>query len=168
MAAGCRSPNPEEAEEGPGFDPRASPGSGELRPGHLDLYFVNFYLEQKKRRISFLDFDYCAYGWYLMDVAMLLFDILVLYREPDTERFAGRFLENFLLGYNAQKALDLFWIEQLPHFLKLLEIGVYLMPYRSYKPETADQWVSSFMPGRRARIEEERAYVDLDFNAVAR
>ena len=42
---------------------------------------------------------------------MLLFDILVLYGEPDTERFAGRFLENLLLGYNAQKALDLFWIE---------------------------------------------------------
>ncbi len=134
---------------------------------HLDLHFANFYVEREKRKITFFDFDDCAYGWYLMDIAMLLFDILVLYRGPDKERFAGRFLENLLLGYAAEKTLDLFLITELPRFTKLLEIGVYLMLYRFYNPETADEWVSSFMPGRRARIEEERAYVELNFRAVA-
>jgi len=133
---------------------------------HLDLHFGNFFVDAEAQRIVLFDFDDCAYGWYLMDIAMLLFDVLVVYNGNDPLSFGAHFLEHLLRGYRSQMPLDSFWLNQLPHFLKLLEIGVYAMLYRGYDPATADGWVSKFMPGRRERIEQAVPYVDLDFMAI--
>lgn len=133
---------------------------------HLDLHFGNFFVDAEAQRIVLFDFDDCAYGWYLMDITMLLFDILVVYNGHEPLSFGAHFLEQFLRGYRSQMPLDFFWVNQLPHFLKLLEIGVYAMLYRDYNPATADEWVSKFMPGRRERIEQALPYVDLDFMAI--
>lgn len=96
---------------------------------------------------------------------MLLFDVLVVYAGLDRARFGAHFLEHLLKGYHSQKPISQFWISQLPHFLKLLEIGVYVMLCRSYDSATADEWVSKFMPGRQQRIEQGVPYVDLDFES---
>lgn len=133
---------------------------------HLDLHFGNFFVDAEAQRIVLFDFDDCAYGWYLMDITMLLFDVLVVYNGNDPLSFGAHFLEQLLRGYCTQMPLDAFWITQLPDFLKLLEIGVYVMLYRDYDPATADGWVSKFMPGRRERIEQALPYVDLDFMAL--
>jgi Ser/Thr protein kinase RdoA (MazF antagonist) len=135
---------------------------------HLDLHFGNFFVDVAKRRITLFDFDDCAYGWYVMDLAMLLFDVLVVYDGLDKREFGERFLKNLLKGYLTQKQIGSFWVKQLPHFLKLLEIGIYLMLYRSYDPATAYDWISKFMPGRKERIEQEIPYVDLNFEAIFR
>lgn len=133
---------------------------------HLDLHFGNFFIDRAQRRIFLFDFDDCAYGWYMMDIAMLLFDVLVVYADADRLSFGARFLEQVLCGYHTQMELSGFWVSQLPHFLKLLEIGVYAMLYQGYDPATADEWVRTFMRERRHRIEHELPYVDLDFAAV--
>jgi Ser/Thr protein kinase RdoA (MazF antagonist) len=133
---------------------------------HLDLHFGNFFVDIEQRLITLFDFDDCAYGWYLMDVATLLFDILVVYDLPDKESFGTRFLENLLKGYLSQKPLSLFWLNQLPHFLKLLEIGVYIMLYRQYDPTSADNWVGKFMLNRQERIEQDIPYIDLPFGVI--
>jgi amicoumacin kinase len=133
---------------------------------HLDLHFANFYVDTAHQRISLLDFDEFAYGWYVMDIAMLLVDVLVVYAGLDRLQFGERFLEDVLRGYRTRMPIDRFWVGQLPHFLKLLEIGLYLMLYRAYDPATAEEWVSKFMSERRDRIEHEIPYVDLDFEAV--
>jgi Ser/Thr protein kinase RdoA (MazF antagonist) len=133
---------------------------------HMDLHFGNFFVDMAQQSIQFFDFDDCAYGWYVMDIAMLLFDMLVVYNGLDQQEFGERFLEHVLRGYQSQKPITRFWIRQLPHFLKLLEIGVYVMLYRTYDPSTADAWVSKFMPGRQERIEEDVPYADLDFMSV--
>jgi Ser/Thr protein kinase RdoA (MazF antagonist) len=133
---------------------------------HLDLHFGNFFVDVTQQRILLFDFDDCAYGWYIMDIAMLLFDALVVYTDLDRQQFGERFLENVLRGYCTQIPISQFWVSQLPHFLKLLEIGVYVMLYRAYDPATADEWVNKFMSERRYRIEQEMPYVDLDFKAL--
>lgn len=133
---------------------------------HMDLHFGNFFVDMAQQKIQLFDFDDCSYGWYMMDIAMLLFDVLVVYNGFDQKQFGERFLEQLLRGYLAQKPITQFWISQLPHFLKLLEIGVYTMLYRGYDPATADAWVSKFMPGRRERIEQDIPYADLDFMSV--
>jgi Ser/Thr protein kinase RdoA (MazF antagonist) len=117
-------------------------------------------------RVTFFDFDDCGYGWYMMDIAMLLFDVLVVYDGLDRLRFGEHFLTNLLKGYHAHKPVSLYWIQQLPHFMKLVEIGVYLMLYRSYDPATAGEWVGKFMPSRRERIEQDVPYLELDWGAV--
>ena len=133
---------------------------------HMDLHFANFFVDAASSKITFFDFDDCAYGWYLMDLAMLLFDALVVYGGADREKFARHFLEHLLRGYLPQKSLDRFWIAQLPLFLKLLEIGLYIILYRDYDPAESDGWASKFMPGRRERIEQDIPYVDLDFAQI--
>ncbi|MRR32612.1 hypothetical protein EG834_20300, partial [bacterium] len=50
---------------------------------HMDLHFGNFFVDTASQQVTLFDFDDCAYGWYIMDIAMLLFDVLVVYDQPD-------------------------------------------------------------------------------------
>lgn len=134
---------------------------------HLDLHFGNFFVDKEQQRMVLFDFDDCAYGWYVMDIAMLLFDVLVVYEGSRPVKFGERFLVNLLRGYKTQMAVSTWWVDHLPDFLKLLEIGVYLMLYQDYDEESADDWVRKFMKGRRERIDRDAPYVELDFNAAA-
>lgn len=132
---------------------------------HCDLHFGNFFVDIPAQRITLIDFDDCAYGWFVMDIAILLFDILVLYTGTDKDAYALKFLRNFLAGYLPENPLSKFWFEQLPLFLKLLEINVYEVVARSY-PDNADEWVMKFMMGRKERLENNFPYVNLDYAAL--
>ncbi len=137
---------------------------------HLDLHFANFIVDPARGGITLIDFDDCGYGWYAMDVAMLLFDVLVVYGHQaacahNREAFARRFLEVLLSGYREEKSFPPYWIAQLPALLKLLEIGIYAMLAQDYDPLTCDdEWVAKFMPDRARRIREGVPYVDFSGN----
>ena len=128
----------------------------------------NLFVDVAHNKVTILDFDDCAYGWYVMDVAMSVFDLVVLYPGPDTKDFAARFMNSYLKGYTAENDLSAFWISQLPHFLKLLEIGVYTQVYQFYDPKDADPWVGKFMAGRKDRIEQDVPYVvEVEFESLS-
>jgi len=79
---------------------------------HADLHGGNFFVDVVTNTITIFDFDDCAYGWYIMDIAMGLFDALVLYPGADREAFAMWFLRNYLLGYRTENTIVLqimFW-----------------------------------------------------------
>ena len=127
---------------------------------HADLHGGNFFVDVATNTITVFDFDDCAYGWYVMDIAMSVFDMLVLYPGKDRAAFATRFLRSYLTGYRAENTLDAFWLGQLPHFLKLLEIGVYTQVYAYHDPADTESWVGRFMANRRFRIEHDIPYID--------
>ncbi len=134
---------------------------------HADFHAANFCVEPETARITVFDFDDCARGWYIMDVAMALFDMLVVYPRADRAAFAAHFLRQFLAGYVPEKPLTAFWAAQLPHFLKLLEINLYVQVSPYYDPADTSSWVGKFMAGdRKRRIEADVPYVDVDFVAV--
>jgi len=130
---------------------------------HCDLHFGNFFVDTRKQIVTLIDFDDCAYGWFVMDIAILLFDILVLYTGKDKDEYGSNFLRLFLTGYLIENPMSVFWLEQLPLFLKLLEINVYDM-VANFFPDDADEWVMKFMPGRKERLENNVPYVDLDYS----
>jgi Ser/Thr protein kinase RdoA (MazF antagonist) len=132
---------------------------------HGDLHGANFFVDVKQRRITLFDFDDCCYGWFAMDVAMSLFDFLVLYNGPDPADFARRLLESYLSGYLRENHLDVVWISRLPLFLKLLEVEIFAM-LAPYVPEQADTWGDRFLAGRVKRIEQDIPYVDVDFGGI--
>jgi hypothetical protein len=101
-----------------------------------------------------------------MDLAMILFDMLVLYGGEARETFAADLLRSLLEGYLSKTGLEATWIEQMPHILKLLEIGVYTDVYTLYNPGDTDSWIGKFMPGRQTRIEERVPYIDIDFAGI--
>jgi Ser/Thr protein kinase RdoA (MazF antagonist) len=127
---------------------------------HCDLHFGNFFLDIPGQKITLIDFDDCAYGWFVMDIAVLLFDVLVLYTGSNKDEYGRHFLRNLLIGYLTENPLSNFWLEQLPLFLKLLEINVYDMVAKSY-PDDADDWVMKFMSGRKERLENDTPYLEL-------
>lgn len=128
---------------------------------HLDLHFGNFYVDAEKDKITLLDFDDCAYGWYIMDIAMLLFDVLVVYDgQEDRQAFARRFLDHLLAGYRTMKSLEPFWLGQLPAFLKLLEISIFVELGEEWDPATSGYWPRKFMPGRKERILGDVPYLE--------
>jgi Ser/Thr protein kinase RdoA (MazF antagonist) len=133
---------------------------------HADLHGGNFFVETERGAVTVFDFDDCCYGWYAMDVAMALFDTLVMYPRSDEPASARVFMRTYLVGYNRERRLSHSWIERIPDFLKLLEIGVYALVYRQYDPGDTESWVGKFMPNRRERIEEGVPYVDLPFGEI--
>jgi Ser/Thr protein kinase RdoA (MazF antagonist) len=135
---------------------------------HDDLHFANF-LIQADGQISIIDFDDCVYSWFAMDVAMALFDILVLYdpvSEADKQSFARRFLSNYLSGYRMEKEFSQYWLDQIPRFLKLKELCIYAVLVGHAITGQPDSWVGRFMRGRADRIAGDVPYVDIDYTAL--
>jgi Ser/Thr protein kinase RdoA (MazF antagonist) len=135
---------------------------------HGDLHCGNFFIELTTGTITVFDFDDCFYGWYVMDIAMNLFDFLVLFPGNDRHGFSRRFLTHYLKGYRSENTLNVYWLEQMPHFLKLLEIGVYAQVYQDTEAILNDPWVSTFMNGRKEKIENDIPYVDIDFEEISK
>ena len=135
---------------------------------HDDLHFANF-LIQPDGHVSIIDFDDCAYGWFAMDVAMALFDVMVVYNttnEADKQRFAGRFMSNYLAGYRLENDLPLFWKSQLPRFLKLKELCIYATLIGNADIALPGSWVGRFMHDRAERIANDTPYVDIDYSSL--
>jgi len=135
---------------------------------HGDLHFGNFFIDIPNKEITIFDFDDCVYGWFVMDIATLLFDILVVYQGPDKGELASNFLLNLLKGYTREKLTSIFWISQMPYFLKLLEIGIYMLVYKDYDASDNVSWIGKFMHERKERIENDIPYIELDFGEIFR
>jgi Ser/Thr protein kinase RdoA (MazF antagonist) len=133
---------------------------------HQDFHGGNFYVDDEGRITAF-DFDDCVYGWFIYDIAMVLF-YAALFAE-DGRAFTETFMPPFLQGYRQENALDPAWLAEMPHFLKLREIDLYAVIHRSFDLEsTQDRFVARYMPGRKERIEGEVPVIDYDFSSLAR
>ncbi|TET78017.1 MAG: hypothetical protein E3J41_05600 [Candidatus Cloacimonadota bacterium] len=130
---------------------------------HADLHFANLYVDVNNNRITIFDFDDCSYGWYVMDIAMALFDLVVLFDGSDKYEFSVEFMKNYLRGYITENPVNTYWIKQIPYFLKLLEIGVYSQIYKNYDANNDDPWCRKFMANRKYRIENDIPYISVDF-----
>lgn len=129
--------------------PKSAPTFGMI---HADLQFANFFIDTQTDTLTLFDFDDCCYGWYLMDIALPLLDMLVLYPGQDRAAFARRFMEQFMRGYGLEREIPPEHLAKLPQFLKLLEIGLYLQVAGFADKAPADSWVGKFMRGRRENI----------------
>jgi Ser/Thr protein kinase RdoA (MazF antagonist) len=135
---------------------------------HDDLHFANF-LVCVDGTVTIIDFDDCQYGWFVMDIAMALFDVLVLYNastDAQSQRFAKTFLSNYLAGYRSEKEPPQYWLHQLPLFLKLKELCIYASLLGHPDINLPGSWVGNFMRGRAERITGDLTYVDIDFSSL--
>lgn len=119
---------------------------------HLDLHFANFFADLTHHRVTLFDFDDCALGWFVMDLAMLLFDWSVLAPPERREFELLRLSKPLLAGYCSQQTLSPFWLEQIPLFARLLELNLYLDLAPGYVPSQANGWVDKFLFQRQERI----------------
>ncbi|MBU1878637.1 MAG: hypothetical protein KJ734_06785, partial [Chloroflexi bacterium] len=116
--------------------------------------------------ITLFDFDDCCYCWFVHDIAIVLFYIVM--GAEDELAFTETFLTHFLRGYRRENRLDPRWLNEIPHFLKLREIDMYAIIHRSFDVDNLDDpWCERYMRDRKRRIEHDVPYLDFDFASLA-
>jgi len=127
---------------------------------HQDAHMGNFFVDEAYN-ITLFDFDDCAYGHFVYDIAMVLFYAIT--NHPKAAVFAVEFMEPFMRGYKQENSLDPKWLAEIPYFLKYREIDLYAAIHRSFDMEQmpAESWVGKFMNGRQQRIEDDVPYLDM-------
>lgn len=101
---------------------------------HNDLHMRNFFIDDN--RIMVFDFDDCCYRWFINDIAVILYHALARFGKPpgrwDGEKaFATHFLTHFKRGYETEHQLDAFWWLQLPVFMKLRRVAIYVFYHQA-------------------------------------
>lgn len=129
---------------------------------HQDPHAGNFFVDEDYH-ITLFDFDDCAYGHFIYDIAMALFYALT--NRPDAAEFGPQFFTTFMRGYRQENQLDPKWFAEIPHFLKLREIDLYAVIHRSFDMENLDSspWVAAFMNGRKEKLENDVPYLAMAF-----
>lgn len=131
---------------------------------HQDAHAGNMFVD-KEGKITLFDFDDCTYSWYINDIAIVLFYLLV--GKEDSAAFTKKIMPQFLRGYKIENQFDEHWLEELPYFLKLREIDLYAVIHRSFDVDNIDHpWVAMFMQERKHRIENEVPFLDFDFSIL--
>jgi len=129
----------------------------------VDLHFANINIDPAENRIVIFDFDDCSYGWYMMDVALPILDILIILEEIDNPEFYCMFTDNLIEGYLTEKP-DTRCLRQIPLILKLLEISLFMKLYKYYDPENKRSWEKIFMRSRKKRIQNDLPVIDYNFH----
>lgn len=131
---------------------------------HGDMVACNYHVDGDK--ITIFDFDESSYCWFINDIAIQLFYESLTWRgELD---FEGSQLSatHFFKGYCENKALDSFWLKQIPLFVKLREIILYIAIVRSRNLNDLDEWSMNFMKGRKERIENKVPFIEIDYTKL--
>jgi Ser/Thr protein kinase RdoA (MazF antagonist) len=142
--------------------PRESTAYGLI---HQDAHGSNFFVDETGH-ITLFDFDECAYSWFINEIAIALFYIVM--DAEDAPAFTQEFMAHFLEGYQQAHPLDPKWLQEIPCFLKAREIELYAAIHRDFDVSNIDHWwCARFMRDRKARIEHDVPFIDFDFESLS-
>ena len=131
---------------------------------HTDVHSGNFFVDDNGN-ITIFDFDDCSYMYFISDIAIALFYCLL---NPDTVEnriaFSYEFLDHFFRGYREENHLDYKWIKLLPDFLKLRELDLYVVIYRSCDMNNPGPWEQNYMNNRKYNIEHDVPFIGADLD----
>jgi Ser/Thr protein kinase RdoA (MazF antagonist) len=115
---------------------------------HNDLHPWNFLVDDYGE-ITVIDFDVCAYHWFIKDISIALF-FANWSGNPgkggSKDDYLTMFFRNFMMGYETENKLDSLWIGQLPMFTKHHQILLHTVftdewkPYNKWQAETLESW----------------------------
>jgi Ser/Thr protein kinase RdoA (MazF antagonist) len=132
---------------------------------HQDAHGSNLLVDEAGV-ITLFDFDECVYSWFVNDIAIVLFYIVM--DAQDEPAFPREFMTHFLRGYRQAHPLDLKWLKEIPSFLKLREIELYAAMHRDFDVSNIENaWCARFMHDRKYKIEHDVPTVDFDFESFA-
>lgn len=126
---------------------------------HNDLQANNLRLHQGA--LTVIDFDDCEQNWFISDLATALYFTLWEKPQPSqsNEAFATFVLEHLLAGYQRERPLDSTWIEQIPFFLKLQEMWIYIAINQFNQMAQHGQW-ATLPPKHRALLTRYRQNIE--------
>jgi Ser/Thr protein kinase RdoA (MazF antagonist) len=135
---------------------------------HGDIGVGNFTVNDLGE-ITLFDFDEAQYSWFVEDIAIQLYYLVYVYGEDGKElreEQAHRFMHYFMMGYHQENSLDEFWIKQIPLFLRLRELIVYIGAFRNWDGDetfsgSGDEWFKDWIAESKVRIENEIPIVNI-------
>ena len=132
---------------------------------HQDAHQSNFFMDEDGT-LTLFDFDDCGYSWFINDIAIVLFYMMVNHEDAPT--FTKTFMTDFLRGYRQFHPLDAKWLKEMPVFLKLRELELYAVMYRDFDVNNIEnEWCANFMRGRKERLDNDVPFIEFDFESLA-
>ena len=130
---------------------------------HTDAHFGNMFVD--KGNLNIFDFDDSAYKWFVSDIAIVVFyEVLLKYDTLNKQDIAALIMTNLMKGYREENHLANIWLDKMPLFLKLRELTLYLVIYRSFDINNLkDPWCVSYMKNRKEKIEKGVPFLPHDF-----
>ena len=128
---------------------KSSPAGGVDILIHQDAHLGNLFVDEDGR-LTVFDFDDCAYGTPVHDIAIVLFYWFFV-AESALEVEAPRFTSRFITGYSRHASLPSGWPHGADHFLSLREIEI-LWLLQQEAPGELSRFDQRFMDGRLRRI----------------
>ncbi|MEW8994323.1 phosphotransferase enzyme family protein [Clostridium sp.] len=122
---------------------------------HGDINVGNFLLDDKD--INIFDFDECQYSWFVEDIAIQLFYITYVFLDDSIDERQAQsciFMKSFMDGYLKENYTDEYWLKQIPLFLQLRELIVYIGICRSTYFSNMSQWMKNYISQSKSRIEQ--------------
>jgi len=130
---------------------------------HADFTDVNYFLHNDQ--ITVFDFDDSEYHWFAYDIAVVLHDTLpwLPHRGMTLDEFVRFFWTPFYTGYASDHSLTTYWLQQLPLFLKLREIMVYLFFHKKWELDALTEQQQTLLTGYKANIEHDIRKYNMSF-----
>lgn len=135
---------------------------------HQDVHHANLFLDGD--RLTILDFDDCAYGFFVFDIANALgFSIWEKPESMTNREFADIYLKHFMIGYQRENHLDKSWVEDLLKALKLFEFIHYIALNMDHDLadkgsfDALDERSQQILTKLRRNIEEDLSYIENTF-----
>ncbi|QWU13879.1 Ser/Thr protein kinase RdoA involved in Cpx stress response, MazF antagonist [Paenibacillus sophorae] len=136
---------------------------------HGDMGVGNYTVDNRGA-ITLYDFDEAQYSWYVEDIAVQLYYLVYVYGGEEgyklREEQAHRFMKPFLKGYHLENELDESMLKQIPLFLQLRELIVYIGAFRNFAGDETfsgsdNQWFKDWIAESRIRLESGTPIVDI-------
>ncbi|MDQ1145893.1 Ser/Thr protein kinase RdoA (MazF antagonist) [Bacillus sp. SORGH_AS 510] len=133
---------------------------------HNDFHQGNFFV--KDRRITIFDFDDCAYHWYAYDLAVSFYHAYWQASSftPEQTDFSKNFWHHFLKGYYEEHTIDIEMLEQIPTFLKIREIFLYMLFLEKWDLDSLVDWQVYTLEDLKYRIEDQIPYSNVNFKEL--
>jgi Ser/Thr protein kinase RdoA (MazF antagonist) len=103
---------------------------------HLDIWFDNLNIYDNKE-VTIFDFDFCANGWLVLDIAYYHVQVFNVEREPD--QYAIRW-ESFLKGYESVTTIT----DEEKRIIPIVSIAIYFF-YLGVQCQRFENWTNTFL-----------------------
>jgi len=102
---------------------------------HYDIHQGNYFLRGENEELILFDFEMTCTSWYINDIAIILYYILISVEPKDHKALTQLFLESFFLGYRRERDIDESDKSKISSFLMYRDLLVYGYTFRMWKTE---------------------------------
>jgi Ser/Thr protein kinase RdoA (MazF antagonist) len=132
---------------------------------HGDYFFSN-YLFNNNEEIFIIDFDECEYFWFIYDIAICMYYLLLGPEPLELHKKRDEAIEIFLWlmeGYTQENIIDAEQFNQMDYFFQMRD---YVLLSAIYENERFRDWENKFIKGAEERVMKNKKFIDVDFKEV--